>query len=192
MELIKNLAAEFKEIERIHKIPPGDFPNVKEMQQLLLSYDFSYFESRNDKLFESMNQVMSIDLPKLMKTLAPVKMQQDTNPFASSNWVVTEGMQQGFNNIFTSLMPKNGKINGQAAMKPMQECGISVSDLRQIWELSDFEKDGTLDLDEFALAMYLCQRTKAGDEVPKQLPPSYIPPSKRHRFQNVDFKTGCS
>jgi len=186
-ELIKNLAKEFKEIERIHKIAPGDFPDVKQMQEMLTAHDFSNFESRSDRLFEVIEQVMTQDLPKLMKTLAPTKQQLDTNPFAESTWTITEGMKQGYDELFRSLNPKNGCITGQVASKPLLECGVAMLDLRQIWELSDFEKDGTLDSDEFALAMYLCQRVKAGDEVPQVLPPKLIPPSKRHKFKNVNF-----
>lgn len=79
-------------------------------------------------------------------------------------------------------------MSGAQAKKPLMECGVAVEDLRRIWEMSDFEKDGTLDSDEFALAMYLCQRLKAGEALPTEgLPPKYIPPSKRHRFKNLKF-----
>jgi len=186
-DLIKNLSREFKEIERIHKIPPGDFPEIKTMQELLMVHDFSNFDSRSDRMFEVIETVMTIDLPKLMKTLAPHKSQLTTNPFAENNWAITEGMKQGYDDLFNSLGPKNGCVTGQVASKPLLECGVALSDLRQIWELSDFEKDGTLDSDEFALAMYLCQRVKAGEPVPTELGPKLIPPSKRHRFKNMNF-----
>jgi hypothetical protein len=35
--------------------------------------------------------------------------------------------------------------------------------------------------------MYLCQRVKAGEAAPETLGPKYIPPSKRHRFKNMNF-----
>lgn len=186
-DLIANLGREFKEIERIHKIPPGDFPDVRKMQELLQVHDFSNFESRSDRLFQVIEQVMSVELPKLMKSLATPKASTATNPFAESNWAITEGMKEGYDELFRSLNPVNGCVTGQVARGPLMGCGVDVSDLRKIWELSDFEKDGTLDADEFALAMFLCQRCKAGDEVPPELPPRYIPPSKRHRFKNLKF-----
>jgi hypothetical protein len=187
-DLIKNLGREFKEIERVHKIPPGDFPDVKKMQELLQVHDFSSFESRSERLFEVIENVLSSDLPKLMKTLAPPKAASDLNPFAESNWIITEGMKQGYDDLFRSLNPSNGCLSGGQARQPLMDCGVAVDDLRRIWEMSDFEKDGTLDADEFALAMYLCQRVKAGDQLPLEgLPPRYIPPSKRHRFKNMKF-----
>lgn len=47
-----------------------------------------------------------------------------------------------------------------------------------IWDLSDMDKDGMLDLEEFTVAMHLCDKTKAGEELPDVLPRDMIPPSK--------------
>jgi len=159
------------------------------MQELLQVHDFSNFESRSDRLFEIIESVLSIELPKLMKTLSPIREKESFNPFAEANWTISEGMKSGYDELFKSLNPSNGCLSGAVARKPLMECGVAMDDLRKIWELSDFEKDGTLDADEFALAMYLCQRVKAGEKVPLSLEsvPSLIPPSKRHRFKHVQF-----
>jgi len=45
--------------------------------------------------------------------------------------------------------------------------------------LSDFEKDGQLDADEFALALHLTEVVKMGGKIPDVLPPSLVPPTKR-------------
>lgn len=42
------------------------------------------------------------------------------------------------------------------------EIGTSMDDLRAVWDLCDFEKDGTLDLEEFTLALYLLKEAKQG------------------------------
>jgi epidermal growth factor receptor substrate 15 len=57
--------------------------------------------------------------------------------------------------------------------------GIPIDSLRKIWELSDFEKNGNLDREEFALALYLSELVKKGKKVPDVLPKNLIPPSKR-------------
>ena len=49
-------------------------------------------------------------------------------------------------------------------------------------ELVDLNRDGHLTIDEFAIAMHLIQRKAAGEELPKTLPPSLIPPSLRSQF----------
>jgi len=54
--------------------------------------------------------------------------------------------------------------------------------LRKIWELSDFEKNGKLDEEEFALALYLSEQVKKGSSVPDTLALQMIPPSKRQKY----------
>lgn len=41
--------------------------------------------------------------------------------------------------------------------------GIPVPVLRLIWELCDIEKKGQLNVEEFALALYLSEMAKKGD-----------------------------
>jgi len=92
-------------------------------------------------------------------------------------------MKQGYDELFQSMGPINGCLSGAVARKPLMECGVAMEDLRIIWDLSDFEKDGTLDADEFALAMFLCQQVKAGKPVPQSLDFQLVPPSKRHKVK---------
>ena len=51
--------------------------------------------------------------------------------------------------------------------------------LGKIWQLSDIDQDGNLDVDEFAVAMYLCHQAMAGTTIEDRLPSNLIPPSKR-------------
>ncbi|KAJ3599831.1 hypothetical protein NHX12_033785, partial [Muraenolepis orangiensis] len=53
--------------------------------------------------------------------------------------------------------------------------------LGKVWDLSDIDKDGHLDKDEFAVAMHLVYRALEKEPVPALLPSSLIPPSKRKR-----------
>ena len=60
--------------------------------------------------------------------------------------------------------------------------GLPREALRAVWELSDVDRDGALDADEFAVAMFLCRGALAGTPVPPSLPPDVVPPSKRNPF----------
>ncbi len=63
----------------------------------------------------------------------------------------------------------------------MVESGLSNETLRVIWTLADIDKDGSLDIWEFALAMHLID-TKVADpeyKLPSTLPTEMIPPPKR-------------
>jgi len=59
------------------------------------------------------------------------------------------------------------------------QTGLPATTLRPIWELSDIDKDGKLDSDEFAVACYLCWMASEGQPLPQgTLPPELMPPSK--------------
>ena len=49
-ELIKNLDALYGQIQREHHISPGDFPDLKTMQERLQHHDFSKFKSLDTRL----------------------------------------------------------------------------------------------------------------------------------------------
>lgn len=52
--------------------------------------------------------------------------------------------------------------------------------LGKIWKLSDIDKDGFLDDEEFALAMHLIRVKIDGHDLPTELPAHLVPPSKRN------------
>lgn len=63
----------------------------------------------------------------------------------------------------------------------MVESGLPTGCLRQIWDLADIEAQGTLDMDEFALALHLISLAKSegAAAIPKPLPAAFIPPGRR-------------
>ena len=66
-----------------------------------------------------------------------------------------------------------------AAKSEMIKSKLPNTVLGKIWKLSDVDKDGYLDSDEFALAMHLIKVKLDGHELPVDLPNHLIPPSKR-------------
>lgn len=56
---------------------------------------------------------------------------------------------------------------------------MSGDDLFKIWNMSDIDGDGLLDVEEFAVAMYLIKKTKESGSVPDALAAHQFPPSKR-------------
>jgi len=66
-----------------------------------------------------------------------------------------------------------------AAKSEMVKSKLPNSVLGKIWKLSDIDKDGLLDADEFALAMHLINVKLDGHDLPPELPDHLLPPSKR-------------
>ncbi|VDK48491.1 unnamed protein product [Anisakis simplex] len=95
-----------------------------------------------------------------------------------AEWVVTRERYKS-DEIFDSLDPIDGKITGRAAKEHMIKSKLPNSVLGKIWKLSDIDKDGMLDSDEFALANYLINLKLENHELPAELPKHLIPPSKR-------------
>jgi hypothetical protein len=57
----------------------------------------------------------------------------------------------------------------------MMESGLPNETLAHIWKLSDLTSDGSLDEDEFAIAMHLTQVALDGVALPEKLPVSMLP-----------------
>ena len=128
-------------------------------------------------MVDVMHNVLAQDIPMLMDEL-PREEQLSQPAFGAEapalGWAISADKSE-FDQLFHSLGPSNSKLDGGACMPLMQQSGCSVDTLRQIWELADMDHDGFLDVDEFAVAMYLCKHKLA----PAELPAELVPPSRR-------------
>lgn len=98
-----------------------------------------------------------------------------------SEWILQSHVskyQAQFNSIAT-----NGLANGGAVKGILVNSKLGSATLRSIWELSDIDKDGSLDIEEFTVAMVLVEQCKAGSELPDHLDENMIPLSKRMMHQ---------
>jgi len=179
MELIRNLDREYEEISRTKKIPLGDFPDIAHMQKCLSKQNFEKFAQSSERLLKQIDEVLQFDLPRLMVLVTPKKTHIH-NPFSEELlWDIDAPSLEAFREIFESLGPVNGQLSGEVARDTLINTGIDLAVLRKIWDLCDFEQNGQLDFDEFALALRLTELVKMKEEIPSMLPRSLIPPSKR-------------
>uniref|UniRef100_A0A3Q1J0L9 Epidermal growth factor receptor pathway substrate 15-like 1a n=1 Tax=Anabas testudineus TaxID=64144 RepID=A0A3Q1J0L9_ANATE len=86
-----------------------------------------------------------------------------------------------FDGIFESLAPVNGLLSGEKVKPVLINSKLPLDVLGKVWDLSDIDKDGHLDKDEFAVAMHLVYRALEKEPVPALLPSSLVPPSKRKK-----------
>jgi hypothetical protein len=81
---------------------------------------------------------------------------------------------------FEALGPEGGFLSTSKAREVLVKTGLEKEQLRQIWNLSDIDRDGLFDHDEYVVAMFLCDAViQKGRPIPAELPSSVIPPSKR-------------
>lgn len=203
-ELIASLGDVFAQLQRQHQISPGDFPNVKHMQEQLQFHDFSKFQLLKPKLIESVDKMLAEEIAKLMARIPREEHDKKENsavkggafegykesPFGIGKgegidrgndqveWIVGQE-QYKYDEAFAALNPVNGKITGAAAKAEMVKSRLPNAILGKVWKLADIDKDGMLDSDEFALAMHLISVKLEGHDLPNELPQHLIPPSKR-------------
>jgi len=110
----------------------------------------------------------------------------EANPFGfeQSNeemyWALQDSAERLFDN-FEALGPVGGFLSPQIARDVLMKTGLKKDDLRKIWNLSDIDRDGYFDHHEFVVAMFLCDAViQKNRPIPDTLPPSVVPPSKRH------------
>lgn len=110
-----------------------------------------------------------------------VQMQQQ------QQWPVTPFMTE-FSQIFFSAQPEQQTDNNGKTvyMLPplkardvlIRETQLPTDQLKQIWDLVEEDGSGSLDLEEFGVAMYLARNLKNhGTPLPATLPPNLKPPS---------------
>ncbi|XP_046669543.1 EH domain-containing protein 3 isoform X4 [Homalodisca vitripennis] len=222
-DLIKNLGAIYEQIQREHQISPGDFPELKRMQEGLQHQDFTKFQLIKPRLLEVVDKMLAEDIARLMAQIpheetnavaeplikgseslilsnlengglvkgGGFEIVQDTeSPFGykrgegvdaghgDPEWIVNKERYK-YDALFDTLGPVDGKVTGAAAKSEMVKSKLPNSVLGKIWKLSDVDHDGFLDSDEFALAMHLINVKLDGHDLPTELPPHLVPPSKR-------------
>uniref|UniRef100_A0A667Z5N5 Epidermal growth factor receptor substrate 15-like 1 n=1 Tax=Myripristis murdjan TaxID=586833 RepID=A0A667Z5N5_9TELE len=129
-----------------------------------------------------------ISLNNLSQSLAPPKFRDTDSPSLSvssalsdSHWAIRPDEKGKFDGIFESLSPVNGLLSGDKVKPVLINSKLPLDVLGKIWDLSDVDKDGHLDKEEFSVAMHLVYRAMEKEPIPSTLPASLIPPSKRKK-----------
>ncbi|XP_073258737.1 intersectin-1-like [Porites lutea] len=99
---------------------------------------------------------------------------------------ITPAHRLKYNQMFKANdFKKAGFLSGDQARSMLIQSGLSQGILAQIWNLSDLDKDGQLNIEEFALAMHFVEIAKLGQPLPPSVPPELLPPSYQSRQATV-------
>uniref|UniRef100_A0A669PDW6 Epidermal growth factor receptor pathway substrate 15 n=1 Tax=Phasianus colchicus TaxID=9054 RepID=A0A669PDW6_PHACC len=129
---------------------------------------------------------LDVSLSSLNLPVPPPRFTDTSSPLllsgtASSDipWAVKPEDKAKYDAIFDSLNPVNGLLSGDKVKPVLLNSKLPVDILGRVWELSDIDRDGMLDRDEFAVAMFLVYCALEKEPVPMSLPAALVPLSKR-------------
>ncbi|KAH9501333.1 Calcium ion binding [Dermatophagoides farinae] len=104
----------------------------------------------------------------LKATLPPPRINDDF--FKSIDWNISTENAQKFATVFNSMGPVEGKLAGTKVKPYLISSKLPVETLTKIWDLSDIDQDGFLNLKEFIVCCQLIARASQGFILPAVLP----------------------
>lgn len=117
----------------------------------------------------------SVGLPDTRWAKEPLPLPQ------ASPWVVGPAERAQFEQLFASLdTDMDGLVTGADVKGTFLKTGLPQADLAHIWNLCDSQQKGSLNGEQFALAMHLAAERAKGLPLPTVLAADMVPPSLRH------------
>lgn len=75
----------YDKIQREHQISPGDFPEMKKMQEMLVNHDFTKFQPLRVKQLEVVDKMLAVDIAQLMAMIPQEEVNVTTDPLIKGN-----------------------------------------------------------------------------------------------------------
>lgn len=110
-ELIKNLGQIYDQIQREQKISPGDFPDLKKMQECLAHHDFSKFNPLKLKLLEVVDKMLAEDIAKLMAMIPHEEVIKVSEPLIKGIIFILSLSLASYPHITRQLQDKRNKYH---------------------------------------------------------------------------------
>jgi len=171
-----------KQIEELDEVLGKEIPKLME----LLPSERDSPETLKAKMSADYISDTPANVPLLTRPdrFGKTKRQNEANPFGqaeenSDYWALHDSAER-LKSVFESLGPKGGFLDTKTARDVLLKTGLSKEQLRQIWELSDIDRDGYFDHEEYVVAMFLVDAViQKKKPLPTHLPNSVVPPNKR-------------
>ncbi|CAF4438965.1 unnamed protein product, partial [Rotaria sp. Silwood2] len=180
MDFTKFKPLDKKLLDRVDKMLSEDVPKLMSM---IPQEEHAYLQLKSDTGRSTPLQTNTIFTDQQATPFELGGVEGINAGLGETDWIVTRSRHE-YDEIFSQLSPQNGKISGASAKQEMIKSKLPNNVLGRVWKLSDIDKDGMLDIDEWALSQHLIKIKLDGHELPNSLPEHLVPPSKRHLISN--------
>ena len=124
-------------------------------------------------------------IPPAHPTPVPVPATAPTPAAAPApvEWAIPQQKRVGYMAQFQANdKAKTGFLAAVQARGILLQTGLAQQTLATVWNLADIDKDGKLSVEEFIVAMHLCELGQKGEPLPDLLPISLVPPNLRRDY----------
>merc|ERR1719481_1532922 len=120
-------------------------------------------------------------IPGVQPSVQPPQPAQAPAPApAPVEWAIPQQKRVGYMAQFQANdKARTGFLAAVQARGVLLQTGLAQQTLATVWNLADIDKDGKLSVEEFIVAMHLCEMGMKGEPLPTQLPINLVPPSLR-------------
>ncbi|KAK2959376.1 hypothetical protein BLNAU_5685 [Blattamonas nauphoetae] len=207
-ETIANLGNIYQNLAAQYGFSVNDFPAVSAMQKRLQRLDWSAFNKIPLEQFQRVTNVLSTILPQHLQLLQNEQTTEYLNPFDlaakyGTKWSIDEKEETRYRDTFLKRAgfdpnkPNFGapygtnaldaKLDGDSLYAFFQKTGIPPEGLKELWRMSDLDRDSKLSYPEFAIALHLLKLARDNKgQLPLSLPPEFV------AMINRQFKTKTS
>jgi EH domain-containing protein 1 len=85
-DLIKNLGTIYDRLQKEHQISPGDFPEIKKMQEVLANQDFAKFHTLKPHLLDAVDKMLAVDIARLMQMIPQEEQEMVSEPLVKGEY----------------------------------------------------------------------------------------------------------
>jgi hypothetical protein len=169
-----------------HLIPVNDFPSADYIRERVRSFDFGKLKKMKESSLSLLSEFIDHDLVELLARIPHDMANEELTKLSTS---AMGGLSKtpdilfyapdisSYKTVFEGMSPnKDGVLIGSESLRNhlLSISKLPSSCLYRIWKLSDIDKDGGLNLKEYAICRELMKLVAAGEELPRKLPPIFL------------------
>jgi hypothetical protein len=171
-KLSDDLGEVIKTVSSKSGIPISQFPSADFIRDKIRQFDFTKLKRMKESNLHALNEFLEKEAPKFM-TYFPSELRASSHIYSGSSEPTLSIDMCEFADVFRSLEPdSDGIVRGGEKLRNhlLSVSKLSSQSLYRIWQLSDTDRDGGLNLREYTICRALIRMVMNGQPLPRTLP----------------------